>query len=103
MKMYPAEQRFRYQYARALQVDKPQKAIKLHRQLVREGYLTSYDNAGWILINTYRNIREAVQLFKEGARRGDPDSMFSLADMNDRQYFAPETDPTATRVRTQLN
>ena len=97
MKTYPAEQRFRYQYARALQVDEPQKAIKLHKQLVHDGYLASYDNAGWILINTYKNIPEAVQLFKEGARRGDPDSMFSLADMIDRHYFAPETDPTATR------
>jgi signal transduction histidine kinase len=92
MKIYPAEQRFRYQYARALQVDEPYKAFNLHKQLIHESYLASYDNAGWILINTYKNIPKAVSLFKEGARRGDPDSMVSLADLIDKHY-AFESNP----------
>ncbi len=96
MKTYPAEQRFRYQFARALQVDEPHQAFKLHKQLVRDGYLASYDNAGSILINTYKNIPEAISLFKEGARRGDPDSMVSLADLVGKHYVF-ENNPEAAR------
>jgi TPR repeat protein len=96
MGVYPAEIRYRYQYARALEIDEPQKAIELHTQLVHDGYLASYDNAGSLLISAYKNIPEAIKYFKEGARRGDPDSMVSLADLIDRHYV-PENDPVAAR------
>lgn len=97
MQIYPQEQRYRYQYARALQVDEQEQALQLHKELVRNNYLASYDNVGWLLIRTRNDYQQAVKYFKEGARRGDPDSMVSLADMIDRQYYVPENDPTAAK------
>jgi hypothetical protein len=97
MKAYQAEQRFRYQYARALQINEPEKALRLHKELMRNYYAASYDNAGWLLIDTRRDYQQAIAYFKEGARRGDPDSAVSLAAMIDRQSYVPENDPTATK------
>ncbi len=96
MRGYPAEVRYRYEYARALEIDEPQKALELHMQLVQEGYLASYDNAGSILIGTYKNVPKAIKYFKEGAQRGDPDSMLSLADLIDK-HIVPENNPVAAR------
>jgi len=86
MKVNPEELRYRYQYARALEIDDPKKALKIHEQLIHDGYLASYDNAGSILIGTYKNIPEAIKYFNEGVRRGDPDSMVSLASLIDQHY-----------------
>ena len=81
MRVNPEEIRYRYQYARALEIDDPKKALKIHEQLIHDGYLASYDNAGSILIGTYKKIPEAIKYFNEGVRRGDPDSMVSLASL----------------------
>ncbi len=98
MNIYPQEQRYRYQYARALQVDEPGKALEVHIELVRNNYPASCDNVGWLLIRTRKDIQKAIGYFKEGVRRGDPDSMVSLADLVERHYYVPENnDPTATR------
>jgi DNA-binding helix-hairpin-helix protein with protein kinase domain len=75
MRVNPEEIRYRYQYARALEIDDPKKALKIHEQLIHDGYLASYDNAGSILIGTYKNIPEAIKYFNEGVRRGDPADM----------------------------
>ncbi len=96
MKVNPGEIRYRYQYARSLEIDDPRRAFKIHEQLVREGYLASYDNAGSILIDTYKNIPEEIKYFKEGTRRGDPDSMVSLAGLIERHYVI-ENNPEAVR------
>jgi hypothetical protein len=85
MRVNPEEIRYRYQYARALEIGDPRKALKIHEQLIHDGYLASYDNAGSILIGTYKNIPEAIKYFK-GVRRGDPDSMVSLASLIDQHY-----------------
>jgi hypothetical protein len=97
MQTYPGEQRYRYQYARALQVDEPEKALDVHKELARNNYPASFDNVGWLLIRTRKDIQQAIGYFKDGVRRGDPDSMVSLADLIDRHYYVPENDPTDTR------
>jgi hypothetical protein len=98
-RIYPDDQhqRYRYQYARALQGDEPEKALALHKELARNNYPASFDNAGWLLIRTRNDYQQAIQYFKDGVRRGDPDSAVSLAYMIERQYYVPESDPTATR------
>jgi hypothetical protein len=97
IRFYPQEQRYRYQFARALQVEEPEKALELRMDLVRNNYPASYDNVGSLLIRTRKDFRQAIIYFKGGAQRGDPDSMVSLADLIDRNYYVPETDPIATR------
>jgi hypothetical protein len=86
MRVNPEEIRDRYQYARALEIDDPKKALKIHEQLIHDGYLASYDNAGSILIGTFKKIPQAIKYFNEGVRRGDPDSMVSLASLIDQHY-----------------
>jgi uncharacterized membrane protein len=93
----PQEQRYRYQYARALQVNEPEKALEIHEELVRNGYPASYDNAGALLIRSRHDFEQAIMYFKEGVRHGDPDSMVSLANSIDLKYYVPPTDPSATR------
>jgi hypothetical protein len=87
MRVNPEEIRYRYQYARALEIDDPKKALKIHEQLIHDGYPASYDNAGSILIGTYKKIPEAIKYFNEGVRRGDPDSMVSLTSLIDQHYL----------------
>ncbi len=94
MKTYPEEQRYRYQYARALEVDDPVQALGLHKELVLNNYPATFDNVGALLIKTSQDYTQAIKYFNEGALRGDPDCMVSLADMIDRQYVYP-TDPAA--------
>lgn len=96
MKIYPDEQRYRYQYARALQIEEPKKALDLHKELSRNNYAASYDNIGWLLIETRKDYPKAVEYFREGVKRGDPDSMVSLADMIERNYTY-EPNPDAAR------
>jgi hypothetical protein len=96
VRIYPDEQRYRYQYARALQVDEPEKALALHRDLVRDNYPASDDNLGWLLIETHKDFQQAIYYFKEGTQRGDADSMVSLAEMIDEQHLIANN-PEAAR------
>jgi hypothetical protein len=98
MRVNPEEIRYRYQYARALEIDDPKKALKIHEHLIHDGYLASYDNAGSILIGTYKKIPEAIKYFNEGVRRGDPDSMVSLASLIDQQLCV-QKQPSRGQVR----
>jgi TPR repeat protein len=50
------------------------------------GYLlptreSEFDNLGSLTLSDKRDYRKAEQIFREGVRRGDPDSMVSLAYM----------------------
>jgi len=96
VKNFPTEQRYRYQYARAFQINEPEKALDLHKRLVRDNYPASFDNVGWLLIKIHKDIQGAIRYFKEGARLGDPDSMVSLAELIDKKYLL-ENDATAAR------
>ena len=55
MRVNPEEIRYRYQYARALEIDDPKKALK-----IPDGYVASYDNAGSILIE--RKFRKPLNI-----------------------------------------
>jgi hypothetical protein len=98
MRVNPEAIRYRYQYARALEIDDPKKALKIHEHLIHDGYLPSYDNAGSILIGTYKKMPEAIKYFNEGVRRGDPDSMVSLASLIDQQLCV-QKQPSRGQVR----
>jgi TPR repeat protein len=79
---FPNEQRFRYQYARALQISDPKKAMPLLRQLIALKYPAAFDNYGWALLDKrveLNDINGAVASFRMGADLGDPDAMDSLA------------------------
>jgi TPR repeat protein len=79
---FPNEQRFRYQYARALQISDPKKAIPLLRQLMALKYPAAFDNYGWALLDKRVELNDAngaVASFRMGADLGDPDAMDSLA------------------------
>jgi TPR repeat protein len=82
----PAELRFKYQLARALEQTNRPKAMPLLQDLVARGYPAAFDNLGWIYLTDKKDIRQAVNLFERGVRAGDPDSMVSLAEMINRGY-----------------
>ncbi len=96
VKVYPQELRYHYEYARALQVNNPEKAIEFHKVLATANYVASFDNIGSILIRTYKNIPQAIRYIREGVRHGDPDSMVSLANLIEKNYVQ-EANPTAAR------
>jgi hypothetical protein len=78
MKNYPAEPRFKYQMARALEYVDRRKALGMHQDLVRSGYVAAHDNLGWLIITEQKNYAQALAVFRAGAQLGDPDSMVSL-------------------------
>lgn len=87
MEENPRELRYKYEYARALSVSEPAKAIGIFKQLSKENYLAAFDNLGNIyLLSQYSNYRQAAQYFIQGAKLGDPDSMISLVRMIDAGY-----------------
>ncbi|TLG79116.1 hypothetical protein [Methylocystis sp. B8] len=83
---YPNELRYRYQYARALEVNAPDKAIPIYRQLIRERYAAAYDNLANILLRR-RDMRSAIAVLKGGVEAEDPDSMVTLAELIERGYL----------------
>jgi TPR repeat protein len=89
MKNYPAEPRFKYQMARALEYVDRQKALAMHRDLVRSGYSAAHDNLGWLIITERKNYAEALAIFRAGTQLGDADSMVSLVEMYDKGYATP--------------
>ena len=82
----PAELRYQYQMARAMEAEAPQKAVEVHKKLAGQGYPVAYDNLGWLMVKLYKNYDAAVSYFKTGSQLQDPDSMVSLVEMIDRGY-----------------
>jgi tetratricopeptide (TPR) repeat protein len=82
----PAELRYGYQMARAMEAEVPEKAVEIHKKLAGQGYPAAYDNLGWLMVKLYKNYGAAVTYFKTGSRLRDPDSMVSLVEMIDRGY-----------------
>jgi tetratricopeptide (TPR) repeat protein len=83
----PAELRYEYQMARAMEAEAPEKALKIHQKLAGLGYPVAHDNLGWLMVKLYKNYGEAVTYFKTGSRLQDPDSMVSLVEMIDKGYI----------------
>jgi type IV secretory pathway TraG/TraD family ATPase VirD4 len=76
----PAELRFTYQRARALDASGNQAQAKpLFDQLIKAGYPAAFDNGGQYFARQGR-WQEAETFFRRGAELGDPDAMISLAD-----------------------
>jgi tetratricopeptide (TPR) repeat protein len=82
----PAELRYKFQMARAMEAEDPEKAIEIHKKLAAQGYPAAYDNLGWLMVKLYKNYGAALTNFKTGSRLQDPDSMVSLVEMIDRGY-----------------
>ena len=73
MKQYPDELRFKYQYARVLQIQDKRQAYRLFIQLVNANYPAAYDNFGWLQISEERDFEGAIRAFRQGYELGDAD------------------------------
>ena len=85
-KQNPAELRYEYQMARAMEAQVPEKAVEIHKKLAGQKYPAAFDNLGWLMVKLYKNYGAAVTYFKTGSQLQDPDSMVSLVEMIDRGY-----------------
>jgi hypothetical protein len=90
VKENPAELRFKYQLARAIELtpDRP-KAFKLLQELADKGYPSAFDNLGWFYFYDRHDPAKAASLFRQGVQAGDPDAMLSLAEMIERNVTTP--------------
>jgi signal transduction histidine kinase len=86
---FPAELRYQYQLGRALEFRDRKKAFDIETALTKQRYPAAFDNVGWMYYLDRKDPGTAVQQFKMGAQLGDADSMVSLAEMIDRNLFAP--------------
>jgi hypothetical protein len=91
MQKFPNDLHYTYQYARALQNEDASKAAEIHGRLAQQQYPAAYDNLGWMVIKLTKDYSAAAQFFREGIRRGDADSMVSLADLIDRGYATSQS------------
>jgi hypothetical protein len=89
VQQFPSELRYQYQLGRASQLRDRKKAFEIEATLVRQRYPAAFDNLGWMYLYDKKDPASAVQYFKMGSQLGDGDSMVSLAEMIDRQYFNP--------------
>jgi hypothetical protein len=85
-KQNPAELRYEYQMARAMEAQVPEKAVEIHKKLAGQKYPAAFDNLGWLMVKLHRDYGAAVTYFKTGSQLQDPDSMVSLVEMIDRGY-----------------
>jgi hypothetical protein len=89
VQQFPSELRYQYQLGRAMQLRDRKKAFEIETALVHQRYPAAFDNLGWMYLYDRKDPASAVQYFKMGSQLGDGDSMVSLAEMIDRQYFNP--------------
>ncbi|WP_156041815.1 tetratricopeptide repeat protein [Bradyrhizobium sp. URHD0069] len=89
VQQFPSELRYQYQLGRALQLRDRKKAFEIETSLVHQRYPAAFDNLGWMYLYDKKDPASAVQYFKIGSQLGDGNSMVSLAEMIDRQYFNP--------------
>ena len=82
----PAELRYEYQLARAMEAEVPEKAVEIQKKLAGKGYPAAYDNLGWLMVKLYKNYGAAITYFKTGSQLQDPNSMVSLANLIDSGY-----------------
>lgn len=75
----PDQLNYTYQWARAIQSTNLDAAVPMLTELTQRGYPAAFDNLAWIVINRDRNLPRAAGLLRQGAARGDPDAMVTLA------------------------
>ena len=69
----PAELRYEYQLARAMQAEVPEMAVEIYKKLAGKGYPAAYDNLGWLMVKLYENYDAAITYFKTGSQLRDPE------------------------------
>ncbi len=96
---FPDEPRYRYQYARALGFSKPDEAVAIYRRLTAQIYPAAFDNLANLLLRRpdNRSMKQAINVLKDGVRNGDPDSMFTLANLAGNPEF-PVQNPYAYKL-----
>lgn len=80
----PTETCYKYQLARAFQVNEPAKAVPILKELMSQRYPAAFDNFGWALLDRRlgeNDMRGAIVAFRTGEALGDPDAMDSLANL----------------------
>lgn len=92
---FPYELRYQYQFARALEINDPDAAIPIYRQLISQNYPAAYDNLGNIYIRK-RDLKNAIIVLKAGVAANDPDSMVTLSSLIENGYL-PVTNPVAAK------
>jgi tetratricopeptide (TPR) repeat protein len=97
----PAELRYEYQMARAMEAQVPEKAVEIHKKLAGQKYPAAFDNLGWLMVKLHKNYGAAVTYFKTGSQLQDPDSMVSLVEMIDRGYWHRRGNRGAEQERDQ--
>jgi len=93
----PAEVRYQYQLARAVQMVDRVRAFDLQKRVAAQQYPAAFDNLGWLYASVAKNKNEAVRHFKIGSQLGDPDCMVSLAEMIDQKSYAV-ADPLREKI-----
>ncbi|ULO23490.1 hypothetical protein [Methylocystis sp. SB2] len=92
---FPDELRYKYQFARALEIDDPDKAIPLYRQLMSKNYVAAFDNLGSIYMRKH-DMKTAISVLKAGVAANDPDSMVTLSNLVEKGYL-PVQNPVAAK------
>ena len=64
----PAELRYEYQLARAMEAKVPEKAVEIYKKLAGKGYPAAYDNLGSLMVKLYENYGAAITYFKTGSQ-----------------------------------
>ena len=93
---FPNELRYQYQYARALGVNAPDRAVPILRQLTRQRYPAAFDNLGSLLLRN-KDYNGAVAVLKEGVKLDDADSMVTLAELVEKGY-SPSQNPATAKI-----
>jgi hypothetical protein len=96
---YPSELRYQYQLGRASQFKDKKKAFDIFTNLTNLRYAAAFDNLGGMYLYDRKDVATASQLFQTGSKLGDADSMVSLAEMIEKNYFTP---PDASNLRLAL-
>jgi TPR repeat protein len=99
MWVYPNELRYQYQLGRASQFKDKKKAFDIFTNLTNLRYAAAFDNLGGMYLYDRKDVATASQLFQTGSKLGDADSMVSLAEMIEKNYFTP---PDALNLRLAL-
>jgi hypothetical protein len=96
---FPAEPRYRYQFARALGFSRPDEAMAIYRRLTAQIYPAAFDNLASLLLQRHdsKSIRQAITVLKDGVRNGDPDAMVTLATLAGTPDF-PVQNPYAYKL-----
>jgi hypothetical protein len=95
---YPAELRYKYNLARALEFSNVTKSKAIYEDLIRQHYIAAYDNYAGILYRADKNLPEAIRYYDLGARAGDPGAMVSVAWLIQKNLYRQVPDANNLRI-----